>query len=154
MQRLPVAYGVRLTVRNGGSNCEDAYEDSMEDAPATPGSSRSNCYEVTETASAAAAAAASSYLRHLTELRWGVAEWEASAGGSGGGAGRRWVGASGAVAAGGTALPDLSPLLQAGSLRVLQLSHVPSTAEAQLQALMPHLPRLHRLQVNSAVLLG
>lgn len=153
MQRLPVAYGVRLTVRNGGSNCEDAYEDSMEAAPATPGSSRSNCYEVTETASAAAAAAASSYLRHLTELRWGVAEWEASAGGSGGGPGR-WVGASGAVAASGTALPDLSPLLQAGSLRVLQLAHVPSTAEAQLQALMPHLPRLHRLQVNSAVLLG
>ncbi len=153
--RLPAAYGVRLAVGSGMglSSSEAADEVSMEDAPATPGSSSRSGGEASEAASVAAAAAASSYLRHLTELRWGVAEWD-SPGASGGAAARRWVSANGAVAAGGAPLPDLSPLLQAGSLRTLQLAHVPATAEAQLAALVPHLPLLRTLQVNSAVLLG
>ena len=149
--RLPVAYGVRLSVGSGASGGSESSEEAgMVDAPPTPGSS-SRCSGAA--AEAASAAAASSYLRHLTELRWGVAEWEASAG-TGSAAVRRWVGAGGAVATGAASLPDLAPLLQAGSLRVLQLAHVPSTTEPQLQALVPHLPLLRRLQVNSAVLLG
>jgi len=91
-----------------------------------------------------------SYLQHLTELRWGVAEWEA-AGGHGPGGARRWVGPSGVLAAAG--LPDLSPLLQASGLRVLQLVHVPASADVQLAVLRRRLPQLHHLQVNSAVLL-
>ena len=81
-----------------------------------------------------------------------MAEWEAAAGGSA--AARRWVGASGAVSTDGAGLPDLAPLLQAASLRVLQLAHVPASAEPQLAALSQRLPLLGRLQVNSAVLLG
>lgn len=143
--RLPVAAGVRLPVGTSQG---------IIDAPATPGGSGggSGSTEEEQEAAAGAAAAASSYLRQLTELRWGVAEWEAAAGGSA--AARRWVGASGAVCAGGADLPDLAPLLQAGNLRVLQLAHVPASAEPQLAALTHRLPQLRRLQVNSAVLMG
>ncbi|KAL4428304.1 hypothetical protein ABPG75_002393 [Micractinium tetrahymenae] len=96
-----------------------------------------------------ACSSGSGYLSQLTELRWGVAEWEAAGGGA---AARRWVGAAGALAtaAGG---PDLSPVAQATGLRVLQLAHVPAGAEAQLAELRERLPLLARLQVNSAVLL-
>lgn len=91
-----------------------------------------------------------SYLRHLTELRWGAPEWEAAASR----AMRRFVSASGALA--GEPLPDLSPLLQASGLRVLQLAHLPATlvTEAQLEALCRRLPRLRSVQANSAKLLG
>ena len=140
--RLPVAAGVRLPVGTG---------EGIIDAPATPGGSGRSSMEEAE-AEAGAAAAASSYLRQLTELRWGVAEWEAAPGGSA--TARRWVGATGAVSADGAGLPDLAPLLQASSLRVLQLAHVPASAEPQLAALRQRLPQLGRLQVNSAVLLG
>lgn len=89
----------------------------------------------------------SGYLSHLTELRWGAADWEAARGGP---AVRRWTGAAAAAVEG----PDLSPVAQATGLRVLQLAHVPAGAEAQLAELRRQLPLLARLQVNSAVLLG
>ena len=103
---------------------------------------------------AAAAGSASTYLRHLTELRWGVAEWEHAAGSAGGGA-RRWVSPAGVVQpVGATSLPDLSPLLQAGRLAVVQLACVPAAAQAQLEAVRARLPALRQLQVNSAYLMG
>lgn len=123
MLRLPAASGIRLLAAGAEEDCDGE---------------------------AAAAAASSSYLRHLTELRWSVPEWEAA----GGGAGRRWVGASGALEAPGAALPDLTPLLQASGLQVLQLGSVPETAQPQLEALCQRLPQLGQLQVNSARLLG
>ena len=100
-------------------------------------------------AGSSGASAGSCFLSHLTELRWGAAEWEAAGGGT---AARRWVGS--AVLAAAAFGPDLSPVAQATGLRVLQLAHVPAGAEAQLAELRARLLLLARLQVNSAVLLG
>lgn len=48
----------------------------------------------------------------------------------------------------------MTPLGQASNLRVLQLAHVPAGAEGQVAEVRRRLPRLERLQVNSAVLMG
>lgn len=133
--RLPLAARARL-LGAGAEVCEE-HEDGAAEA------------EEQAPAEAAAEEGAISYLRHLTELRWGAPEWGAAAGGT-----HRFVGASGALSA--ELLPDLSPLLQASRLQVLQLAHLPGTpaAEAQLAVLRRHLPRLRSLQANSARLLG
>ena len=123
--RLPLAAGLRLQQEDGDS-----------------GSSRS-------TGDTAPCAATAGYLGQLTELRWGVAEWEQRLAKVGG----RWVAADGALASEGSGLPDLTPLLQASGLRVLQLAHMPASAEGQLKLVRRRLPLLRHLQVNSAVLL-
>ena len=119
--RLPMSAGVRLLAAEEACDAGEAAADA--DA-------------------GAAAAAASPYLRHLTELRWGVPEWEPCRGGGGGV--RSPLGAG----------PDFSPLLQAHGLAVVRLAHVPAWAEPQVAALRRRLPSLARLQVNSAVLVG
>lgn len=131
---LPLATGVRLIWKEKAAAGSKENED-----------------EEDEEEAAATAANASSYLRHLTKLRWGTSEWEQVAGGSA--TARRWVGANGALSD-GAALPDLAPLLQASGLQELQLAHVPAATDVQLAALRQRLPGLARLQVNSAVLLG
>lgn len=71
-------------------------------------------------------------LQQLSELRWCVPEWE-----------HPFI---------IPPTPDLSPLLHATSLRVLQLAHVRASCEAQVRELRARLPALRTLQVNSAFL--
>lgn len=82
------------------------------------------------------------YMRHLTELRWGVAEWEQ----------RRPAADLSGVPAAAERRPDLLPLLQAPCLRVLRLSHLPADSQPQVEMLRQRLHQLQRLVVNSAVL--
>lgn len=126
--RLPVPAGARLLRQSKGVGEDEGSSSDAEGGAPSGGSG------------------GGSYLQHLTELRWGVAEWER----------RRAPGGSSGSSAllDGEGLPDLTPLLRARRLRVVQLAHVPASGEAQLAALRQRLPLLHRLQVNSAVLVG
>lgn len=134
---------LRLPLAAGAAGALDSAAGSEHAGQGTAGGSAST--------STGSASPASLYLSHLTDLRWGVAEWEIA--GAAAAAGRRWVSPYGAQydAAG---LPDLAPVAQATALRRLQLANVPAGVDPQLAALRTRLPALTRLQVNSAVLLG
>lgn len=134
---LPLAPGCR---RLGETGLED--DAGCSEVQRSTGAAGSTC--------SSGASASSTYLSQLSELRWGVAEWEAAGGSP---ALRRWATPAGALAA-SVVGPDLSPVAQASGLQVLQLAHVPAGAEAQLAELRGRLPLLARLQVNSAILVG
>jgi hypothetical protein len=121
--RLPLAAGVRLQQGDGDSGSSSIRDISPN-------------------------AATAGYLGQLTELRWGVPEWEQRLLRVEG----RWVAANGPLAPDGSGLPDLKPLLQASGLQVVQLAHMPASAEGQLELVRLQLPLLRHLQVNSATL--